>query len=112
MDTSEAKNSIKLYALNSQHFVKQRTCRIKHNEEELSRLAQEVKEGVLDNGGNPIKRWRARFISILEEVMPSEPYSVCIGQAIKDNDDFKFIIEKLRDKGKVDKRIKELLSKI
>ena len=61
----KAKNSIKLYALNSQHFVKQRTCRIKHNEEELSSLAQEVKEGVLDNGGNPIKRWRARFISIL-----------------------------------------------
>ena len=108
----KARNSIKLYALNSPHYVKQRTSRIKHNEEELSRLAQELNEGVLDNGGNPLKRWRARFISTLEEVMPSEPYSVCIAQAIKDNDDFKFIIEKLRDKEKVDKRIKELLSKI
>ena len=109
---TKAKNSINLYALNSQHYVKQRSDRIHFNQEEFSRLAQEVKEGVLKNGGNPLKRWKARLIAQLEDAQPSEPYSICIAQAMKDNDDFKFIIKELQSMKMVDKRIQELLSNI
>ena len=109
---TKAKNSINLYALNSQHYVKQRADRIHFHQEEFSRLAQEVKEGVLKNGGNPLKRWKARLIAQLEDAQPSEPYSICIAQAMKDNDDFKFIIKELQSMKMVDKRIQELLSNI
>lgn len=109
---TKAKNSIDLYALNSQHYVKQRADRIHFNQEEFSWLAQEVKEGVLKNGGNPLKRWKARLIAQLEDAQPSEPYSVCIAQAMKDNDDLKFIIKELQNMKMVDKRIQKLLSNI
>lgn len=78
----------------------------------FSRLAQEVKEGVLKNGDNPLKRLKARLIAQLEDAQPSEPDSVCIAQAMKDNDDLKFIIKELQIMRMVDKRIKELLCKI
>ena len=79
---------------------------------DFSRLAQEVKEGVLKNGGNPLKRWKARLIAQLEEAQPSELYSICIAQAMKDNDDLKFIIKELQNMKMVDKRIQELLCNI
>lgn len=66
----------------------------------------------MKNGGNPLKRWKARLIAQLEEAQPSEPYPVCIAQAMKDNDDLKFNIKELQNMKIVDKRIQELLSNI
>lgn len=94
----KADNSIRKYALNSDQFVDQRAEKIADNDTELKLLREELDEGVFDGADGPKKRWICRFEARLSTANPTRPYSVCIGQAIKDNPDFRHIKEVLQAK--------------
>lgn len=94
----KADNSIKKYALNSDQFVDQRAEKISDNDKELKLLREELDDGSFDVDEESKKRWMSRFKARLSTANPTEPYSVCIGQAIKDNIDFRHIKSVLQDK--------------
>lgn len=108
-NVTKARNSIRIYALNSEQFTKQREKIIESNDNDLKLLREEIEEGVLKADGSELKRWKARYISVLMSAMPTEPYSTCVGQALKDNKDFIFIIQELGKKGMVKGKIASLL---
>lgn len=97
-DKVKAENSIKKYALNSSHFVEQRSDIISRNDKDLKLLRIEIDNGVLDGDEIQKKVWMTRLKTTLSTAMITEPYSVCIGQAIKDNIDFKHIKTVLQSK--------------
>ncbi len=107
----KAKNSIFYYDLNSMQFITQRSSIILANDQELGRLKEEIDEGALDEAPSR-KRWMARFCAILMSAQPTEPYSTCIAQALKDNFDFRYIRKQLESKNLLTEKINRLLSNL
>lgn len=93
---AKGKNSILYYNLNNAHFTRPRKHQIEQNDEVLSRLAEELNEGLI--AGNPTKRFLARLKSVLQSAQPSEPYSVCTGTALLKSDVYKTIKKELTAK--------------
>lgn len=96
-NNTKGANSIRFYNLNNSHFIRPRENQIINNEEKLSRLLEELNEGLKD--GNPTKRFLARLMSILQSAQPEEPYSVCTGTALQKSKVFIMIKENLAVKG-------------
>lgn len=93
----KGENSILYYNINNSHFTRPRQHQIELNNEILSRLSEEMSEGL--NVGNPTKRFIARIKSVLQSAQPTEPYSVCTGTALLKSGVYKTIREELTRKG-------------
>lgn len=103
---AKGENSIQYYNLNHSHFTRPRQHQIELNNGALSRLAEELDEGI--NAGNPTKRFLARLKSVLQSAQPTEPYSVCIGTALLKSDAYKKIKKELMTKELWSPELKQL----
>ena len=102
----KGENSILYYNLNHVHFTRPRQHQIRLNNEILSRLAEEMSEGL--NAGNPTKRFLARLKSVLQSAQPTEPYSVCTSTALLKSDVYNTIRKELTEKGLWTSELKHL----
>ena len=96
-NNSKGKNSINYFNLNNSHFVRPRENQIRKNEERLALLVDELSEGLFAD--KSIKRFLARFTTILQSAQPEEQYSVCIGIALLMNNNYAKIKNELISKG-------------
>ena len=103
---AKGENSIQYYNLNHSHFTRPRQHQIELNNGALSRLAEELDEGI--NAGNPTTRFLARLKSVLQSAQPTEPYSVCIGTALLKSDAYKKIKRELMTKELWSPELKQL----